>query len=283
MSNDINILTESLAFPEGPVFDQAGDLWCVELQGGGLIRYRDGEAERFATGGAPNGAAVDAQGRIWFADSGDDVNAIRRLLPDSGKVETLCEYAGDKRLSKPNDLAFDSAGNCVFTCPQYTDDQPPSFVSCLKPGGDCHVLAEPFQFCNGLAFTDGDKTLIVAETQTDLLWKGAWDSATCNWIDPKPWGNVEAHTGPGGPDGMCFGADGLLYVAVYGSSQIRAVDSSGKVVATYDLPDENPTNCAFDPSGKLGLVITGSKTGKLLSIPDLGPGIALYDGGDAWA
>ena len=282
MSDRVDILVEGLAFPEGPVFDQAGDLWCVELQGGGLIRYRDGQFERFATGGAPNGAAVDRKGRIWFADSGDDINAIRRLLPDSGEVETLCEYAGDKRLSKPNDLAFDSVGNCVFTCPQYTDDQPPSFVSCLRPDGSCHVLAEPFQFCNGLAFTDSDRTLIVAETQTDLLWKGAWDSSTCTWIDPQPWGNVEPHTGPGGPDGMCYGADGLLYVAVYGSSQIRVVDSSGKVVATCDLPDENPTNCAFDPSGALGLVVTGSKTGKLLSLPTLGPGIDLYDGGDAW-
>ncbi len=282
MSARVDILADGLAFPEGPVFDKAGDLWCVELQGGDLTRYRDGQIERFPTGGAPNGATLDAKGRIWFCDSGDSVNAVRRLDAATGQFETLCEYADGRRISKPNDLAFDSVGNCVFTCPQYTDDQPPSFVCCLRADGTATVLAEPFQFCNGLAFTDADKTLIVAETQTDRLWKGAWDSATCTWIDPQPWGNVEGHAGPGGPDGMAFGADGLLYVAVYGSAQIRAVDAAGNVVKAFDLPGQDPTNCAFDPSGKLGLVVTEAETGLLVSLPDLGPGAPLYNGGDAW-
>ncbi|HDZ22665.1 hypothetical protein LCGC14_0303880 [marine sediment metagenome] len=284
MPTKVNILTDGLAFPEGPVFDPAGDLWCVELQGGGLIRWRDGEVERFTTGGAPNGAAVDRQGRIWFCDSGDDVNAIRRLLPGSGTVETICEYAGGRRISKPNDLAFDTAGNCIFTCPQYTPDQPPSFVCCLRPDGEATVIAEPFKFCNGLAFTDGDQTLIVAETQTSRLWKGPWDAAACQWLDPKPWADVSApDDGPGGPDGIAFGADGVLYVAVYGGGQIRAVDADGAVVKTHDLPGRNPTNCAFDPAGKLGLVVTESENGLLLSLPNLGPGAPLFDGGRAWA
>ena len=282
MSTDIDILADGLAFPEGPVFDPPGDLWCVELSGGGLIRWRDGTVERFATGGAPNGAAVDRRGRIWFCDSGDDVNAIRRLLPDSGHVETICESLDGRRLNKPNDLAFDAAGNCLFTCPHYRQDQPPSFVCCLRPDGTGSVIGEPFQFCNGLAFTDGDRALIVAETQTNRLWKGPWDAATCTWIDPAPWGDVGQPGGPGGPDGIAFGADGLLYVAVYGSGQIRMVGADGAVVTAYDLPDKNPTNCAFDPSGKLGLVVTGAEKGLLLSLPDLGPGAPLFDGGDHW-
>ena len=279
MSTHVDILAEGLAFPEGPVFDHDGNLWCVELQGGDLTRWREGRITRFATGGNPNGAAVDAKGRIWFCDS-SDLNAVRRFDPATEEFETLCETADGRRLNKPNDLAFDAAGNCIFTCPHYSDDQPPSFVCCLKPDGNCHVIAEPFEFSNGLAVTDGDKTLIVAETQTQRLWKGRWDAAACKWIDPTPWGDVG---GPGGPDGMAFGADGLLYVAVYGSSQIRAVDTDGKVVKSYDLPDKNPTNCAFDPACEFGLVVTGAETGLLLSLPDLGPGARLYDGGDAWA
>jgi len=278
MSTHVDILADGLAFPEGPVFDHDGNLWCVELQGGDLTRWREGKIQRFATGGNPNGAAVDAKGRIWFCDSSDN-NAIRRLDAATGEFETLCEAADGRRLNKPNDLAFDAAGNCVFTCPHYSDDQPPSFVCCLAPSGDATIIGEPFEFSNGLAFTDGDKTLIVAETQTQRLWKGAWDAATCRWIDAAPWGDVG---GPGGPDGMAFGADGLLYVAVYGSSQIRAVDADGKVVKTYDLPDQTPTNCAFDPAGEFGLVVTGAEKGLLLSLPDLGPGQPLFDGGNAW-
>ena len=279
MPTKVNILTDGLAFPEGPVFDHDGNLWCVELKGGDVTRWREGQIERFATGGNPNGAAVDAKGRIWFCDSSDN-DAIRRLDPATGEFDTLCESLDGRRLNKPNDLAFDAAGNCIFTCPHYSDDQPPSFVCCLRPDGTGSVIGEPFEFCNGLALTDDGKTLIVAETQTSRLWKGPWDADACQWLDPKPWADVAApDDGPGGPDGMAFGADGVLYVAVYGGGQIRAVDADGAVVKTHDLPGRNPTNCAFDPTGKLGLVVTESETGLLLSLPNLGPGAPLFDGG----
>jgi len=34
-------------------------------------------------------------------------------------------------------------------------------------------------------------------------------------------------------------------------------------------------NCAFDPSGRLGLVVTEAGQGKLWSLPHLGPGVPL--------
>ncbi len=284
MNDNIKLLADGLAFPEGPAFDSRGVLWCVELQGGGLVRLIDGKVKRFETGGAPNGLTVDKQDRLWFCDSDDEINAIRRLLPGSGRVDTICQTADGRPLNKPNDLAFDAVGNCIFTCPNYTKDQPPGFVCCLRPNGEASVIGQPFEFCNGLAFVDDGRTLIVAETQTYRLWKGAWDAANCRWIDPQLWGDVSGQGhGPGGPDGMALGADGLMYVAVYGSGQIKAVDADGEVVRTFDLPGKNPTNCAFDPSGKLGLVVTEAEKGLLLSLPDLGPGAALFDGGDAWA
>ena len=280
--NEVEVLAEGLAFPEGPAFDLQGALWCVELQGGGLVRWREGRLERFDTGGAPNGLTVDRRGRLWFCDSDDKINAVRRLLPDSGQVETVCDAADGRPLNKPNDLAFDTAGNCLFTCPNYSDAEPPGFVCCLAPGGSATVIGKDFQFCNGLALTDGGKSLVVAETQTNRLWKGPWDSAELRWLDPEPWGDVGEPGGPGGPDGMAFGADGMLYVAVYGSGQIRVVGPDGVVARSYDLPGQNPTNCAFDPSGELGLVVTEAQNGLLLALPDVGPGAALFDGGDAW-
>lgn len=281
MNENVEVLADGLAFPEGPAFDPQGALWCVELQGGGMARWRDGRCERFRTGGAPNGLAIDKQGRLWFCDSDDQINAIRRLHPESRQVETLCQAADGRPLNKPNDLAFDAAGNCLFTCPNYSEAEPPGFVCCLRPDGKASVIGEPFQFCNGLALTADGRALVVAETQTNRLWKGPWDAAGYRWLDPQPWGDVGEPGGPGGPDGMAFGADGMLYVAVYGSGQIKAVGPDGAVSHAYDLPGRNPTNCAFDPSGELGLVVTEAERGLLLALPDLGPGVALFDGGDA--
>ncbi|MCK4602367.1 MAG: hypothetical protein KAU28_07860, partial [Phycisphaerae bacterium] len=69
MNENVQVLADDLAFPEGPAFGPQGALWCVELQGGGMARWRGGRCERFKTGGAPNGLTVDKQGRLWFCDS----------------------------------------------------------------------------------------------------------------------------------------------------------------------------------------------------------------------
>ena len=81
---------------------------------------------------------------------------------------------------------------------------------------------------------------------------------------------------------MCFGADGLLYQAIYGDGVVRVVDSAGAVTAELALPGANPTNTAIDPSGKLGLVVTETEKGQLLSLPWVQPGVAIFDGGEAW-
>jgi gluconolactonase len=128
-------------------------------------------------------------------------------------------------------------------------------------------------FPNGLAFVDGGRALVIAETYRQRLWKGRWDAVSGVWIDPQPWAELG---GLPGPDGMALGADGLLYVAVYRSGQIKVVDAQGAIVTGYDLPGMNPTNVAFDPSGRLGLVVTEAERGLLLSLPGLGPGEPLY-------
>jgi len=75
---------------------------------------------------------------------------------------------------------------------------------------------------------------------------------------------------------MAMGADGRLYVAVFGSGTVKAVDTRGAVAEVFRLPGKNPTNVAFDPSGDLGLVVTEAQRGELLSLPNIGMGAALF-------
>jgi sugar lactone lactonase YvrE len=76
--------------------------------------------------------------------------------------------------------------------------------------------------------------------------------------------------------GLVRWEDGLVYVAVYSTGQIKAVASDGTIARVIDLPGANPTNCAFDPSGKSGLVVTEAERGLLLSLEGLGPGLPLF-------
>ena len=267
----VRILASGLRFPEGPVFTADGALWCVELKGGGLVRWQQGKLTRVATGGAPNGAAVDREDRLWFCDS--QHNAIRRLDPRTGAVESVVEQLDGRPFNKPNDLAFDAAGNLVFTCPGDSRHEPTGYVCCLSPDGEVSTIASGLFFPNGLLFRDEGRSLILAETYRQRLWIGDWDPQRREWRNTHVW--ADQIIGAPGPDGLALGADGRLYAAVYGSGQIKIYDAGGQQVGVRDLPGRNPTNCAFDPAGKLGLVVTEAEQGQLLSLPDLGPGVPL--------
>ena len=65
---------------------------------------------------------------------------------------------------------------------------------------------------------------------------------------------------------MAFATDGRLFVAIYSGGAVKVVGTDGEVEEVIPVPGANPTNCAFDPSGKLGLVVTEAEGGKLFSI-----------------
>jgi gluconolactonase len=255
------VITRGLAFPEGPLFDAEGNLWCVEMKGGGLARLdRTGRVTRFETGGAPNGLALDAAGGIWFCDS--DLNAIRRLDPATGACETIVDAVDGHHLDKPNDLAFDAAGNLVFTCPGSSRETPTGYVCCLTPSGDCTVIADQLYFPNGLAFT-GDGALVIAETRRQRLWRGGWDASARRWTSPV---QLCATGGaPIGPDGLAIDIAGRLHVAIYGDGIIEVFGADGTRLGALTTPGACPTNCAFDPSGEWGLVVTEAERGEILS------------------
>jgi gluconolactonase len=274
MSPTIEVIAGGLEFPEGPAFDLEGDLWCVELEGGCLTRWSEDGLERYPADGMPNGLAFDGAGRAWVCDAGQ--NAVRTFEPGTENWQTVADAIRGHPLSAPNDLAFDSAGSLVFTCPRGSERRSVGYACCLRPEGVLFEIASRMRFPNGLAFVDGGKALIVAETHCQRLWKGGWDAEKLRWIGPSPWAEVG---GPVGPDGMALGADGMLYVAVFGSGQVKAVDGNGEISMIFDLPGSNPTNIAFDPTGRLGLVVTEAERGELLSLPELGTGARLFDGG----
>ena len=265
------VIASGLSFPEGPAFDLSGDLWCVEMHAGGLARVSaGGRVHRVETGGAPNGLALDAAGGIWFCDA--DLNAVRRLDPLSGISETVVGAVDGHDLDRPNDLAFDRLGNLVFSCPGQSREAPTGYVCCLSPSGACTVIAEGLYFPNGVAF-DADAGLIVAETRRQRLWRGGWNGAERRWISPTPL--CATGGAPIGPDGLAIDARGRIYAAIYGAGRVEIFAPNGARLGALTTPGANPSNCAFDPSGRLGLVVTETERGELLSFAVEAPGLPL--------
>ncbi len=82
------------------------------------------------------------------------------------------------------------------------------------------------------------------------------------------------------PEGPAFARDGSLFVAVYGAGAVVRVDAGGRFCENIPTPGRNPANCAFDPSGELGLVVTEAERGEVLSFKRAERGAVLFSGGN---
>ena len=134
---DIELVTEGLEFPEGPIAMADGSVILTEIKGKRLTRVTpDGKRTTVAdTGGGPNGAAIGPDGSIYVTNNGGafvwlDNNgltipgptppehtggSIQKVDIKTGAVTTLYTECEGRRLIGPNDLVFDKQGGFWFT------------------------------------------------------------------------------------------------------------------------------------------------------------------------
>ena len=270
------IILEGLKFPEGPVFDFKGNLWFVEIKGGNLSRWDGQNLERYEVDGTPNGAMIDHQGIIWFCDSGR--GEIRNYDPDNQVFKTICNCTVDGvRLKRPNDLIFDPYGNLLFSDHADGREEPLSSICVLPKGSNrAKLISRNKYFTNGLAFRKDGTTLVFAETYRQQLWTGEWDAANYELRNERPF--AKAGEGPWGADGMAFDEDENLYVAIFNEHRINIYSPDGNLLNWLRIEGSRPTSCAFDPSDKLGLVVTEADRGEIISFQGFGKGLPIFYG-----
>jgi gluconolactonase len=233
------------------------------------------------TGGGANAAALASDGGFLVTQNGGlDFNGLgiaggpwtdprfmdpglQRVHPD-GSVTYL--VGG---LSAPNDLVVAPDGTVYFTNPAKWPAPPgatESNVMAYRPDGTCDVIADGFEFCNGIAL-DPDGNLCV--TEKNGLLRIAADGSR-EWI-------VENLSENYATDGLCFDQTGVCYLAGASDHGIRIVDD-GEVVDFWATPGEGATtNCCFGgPEGRW-LFATDAVPGQVVVWDDApSPGREVY-------
>ena len=291
------VFAQNLSAPEGPVLlpDQS---WLIVEMGldKGCIKHlsSDGKSRRtISKTGRPNGLAVDKDGVIWVAESVNPPSLVKVTMDgDQEVVLTRCDKTS---FLFPNDLAFAPDGALYLT------DSGILFNQLVAPGGEIRhdfmdmamdgriyridvktrqveMVDSGFRFTNGLAFGP-DKNLYVAETLTGMIYRYAYvdgkiegEREAFGQVIDRSKGSRSLH----GPDGMAFGLNGCLYVAVYGQGNITVLSPDGAVVGRIPTKGAKPTNLAFGAPGKRKIYVTEDEYGAIEVIDVDTDGLPLY-------
>ena len=300
------LVTDDLAFPEGPVAMPDGSVIVTEIARGQITRvWPDGRKEVVGkTGGGPNGLAMGPEGKLYCTNNGgfnwargengsyaphgiaSDYSGgrIERIDIASGQVETLYK-SGDFGcvLRGPNDLMFDTHGGFWFTDHGKEDfaARCHDIVGIFYAKPDGSLLEEvifPSNNPNGVGISPDGKSLYAAETYTCRLTK-------FNITAP---GKVDGTAGPGGPgiplyrpagwkyfDSLAMEANGNICVATIGECGISVVSPTGELVEFVATDDVFTTNICFGGDDMMDAWITLSSSGRLVKTRWNRPGMKL--------
>ncbi|MFM7027927.1 MAG: SMP-30/gluconolactonase/LRE family protein [Chakrabartia sp.] len=301
----MEIVTDGLAFPEGPVAMPDGSVIVTEIAKGQITRvWPDGRKEVVARpGGGPNGLALGPDGKLYCVNNGgfnwnenngmlaphgiaNDYSGgrVERIDLDTGAVEILYK-SGDFGcvLRGPNDIVFDAHGGFWFTDHGKVDYAARShdIVGIFYGKTDGSFLEEvifPSNNPNGVGLSPDGKRLYAAETYTCRLM--AFDVTAPGKVDPV--------AGPGGPgipiyrpagykffDSLAIEASGNICVATIGECGISVISPEGDLVEFVATDDIFTTNICFGGDDMMDAWICLSGTGRLAKTRWKRPGLKL--------
>jgi gluconolactonase len=304
---EFNVLATGLGFTEGPVVTDDGTVFAVDIDGGRVLRIREGEVTVVATpGGGPNGLALETPVMALVANNGgflwSEVGGVRipidrathtneppgfsggwieRVDLQSGDVTVLHRECGGRPLRGPNDLVFDQAGGLWFT------DHGKGRHASVDRGGLYYIPADGSAVCeiafpllgpNGVGLSPDGSRVYVAETHTGRLW--AWDlegpgevRAAAGSLAVRHGGTCLAAT-PFSFDSLAVEEDGRIAIGGIADG-IVVITPNGEEAEVHPVPGDITTNIAFGgPDGRRA-VITLSRSGGVVEASWPRPGLVL--------
>jgi gluconolactonase len=251
------------SFLEGPSFDRAGNLYCVDICHGRIFRISPaGEWHLFARyDGNPNGLKIHRDGRIFVTDQ-----ALGLLIFDPETGKQLFRLAGPPggSFAALNDLFFADDGDIYFTDPgQSSVENPVGRVYRWREGGAVELVAENLPYPNGLVMDGSDQTLLIALSRSLQILRAPVTRERARAEKVAVF--LQLSGGIAGPDGLALDQEGSLAVACSGLGAVFQFDRLGEPIARVkSCAGIRTTNAAYGGADRRTLFITESEHGVIL-------------------
>ena len=254
-------LDAEIAFPaqcelaEGPVWDAArGLLRWVDILPGRV------HALDTVTGAQSSFEAGDPVGTFGLTRAGGLVLALvdRFALSghDGGELRRLGDFTVDRSVLRFNDGKPDPWGNLwAGTMAWQENSGPPCSLYRLSPDGEVTELFGGVGLSNGLDWSDDRKRFYYADSLSGGVDLFDTDPDTGALSGRRRFISVAG----GLPDGLTLDAEGCLWLAVWGSGELRRYAPDGSLDTVVRLPVSQVTSAAFGGADLRTLYITTAR------------------------
>lgn len=251
------------SFLEGPSFDRAGNLYCVDLAHGRVFRIApDRTWTVFAEyDGIPNGLKIHRDGRIFVADHR---NGILAFDPQTGGRTVIRDRGNNGRFKGLNDLHFGSNGDLYVTDQGKSGyDDPTGTVFRLRHTGEMDLIFSGMAGPNGLVLNKAETILHVSVTRTNQV-------MSCPIRKDQPGAPrtrlfLQLSGSPTGPDGMAVDEDDNLVVVHAGFGTVWVFSALGEpLYRIKSCAGMRTTNVTYGDPDRRSLFITEAEQGVIL-------------------
>jgi len=222
------------SFLEGPVFDDDGTLWCVDVPYGRIFRV-DARGEwrvAHAGDGQPHGLArLDA---YTFAVA-DYRLGLMRYDVRGDAMTSICEGVNAERFRGLGDITRAGNGDLWFTDPGRSSlSDPTGRVYRLRAGATTPklVLAN-VPYPNGIGLSPDGKLVYVAATRANAVWRLLADAPDPVYPMVGAWVQL---SGGLGPDGVAVHPNGCVAVVQGQAGRVHVFDPLGDMIARIRTP-----------------------------------------------
>ena len=267
------------SFLEGPSFDREGNLWCVDLAHGRILRIDlEGRFEVVLEyEGEPNGLKIHRDGRIFIADH---LHGLMILDPATREIRPYLQHVHREGLKGLNDLFFAQNGDLYFTDQgESALNNPTGRVFRLRADGKTvDLIMDGLAGPNGLVMNPAGTVLYVAITHDNAIYA----------LRIEPDGSmkkasrfIQLSGSTAGPDGLAVDEAGNLAVVHAQAGTVWVFSPLGEpLYRIRSCAGIRTTNVAFGGNDRRTLFITESEQGVILRARLPHPGQKMYSHSD---
>ena len=240
---------------EGPVWDlDRGLLWWVDLLAGSVhaIDPSTGARTRFDAG--------DAVGAVGLTRGGGLVLALADSFAlagtDGQDLTRVPGFTIDRTAIRFNDGKPDPWGNFIAGTMAWDESgNPPGSLYRLAPDGVVTELFGDVGLSNGLGWNDDQNLFYYSDTNIGRVDVFDTDPDTGALSGRRPFVTVPE------PDGLTLDAEGCVWLALWGSGELRRYTPDGRLDTVVRLPAWQVTSAAFGGPDLGTLFITTAREG----------------------